>query len=205
MTPFMVHFPSNSTGALTRRIEDADGRELEIFFKSGRPPNQDYKPPDFLSLAKPSGDPHGHSCAITVAFLIVRKKPPRKLIFSKHMTRREVAQSLHKQAHYVFSNHDQSPHGKLLLIHRKSITNSHQVTPKGKRHPITHSEFKQRHNQKSHKYALIWDNLFPVDTVEYHKFPNRRQHPALPKYLYNLRFYTLHNKHWIDEKLKYLP
>jgi len=62
-----------------------------------------------------------------------------------------------------------------------------------------------KQKQKYHKHALIWDNLFPVDTVEYHKFPNRRQHPSLPKYLYNLRYYTLHNKHWIGEKLKYLP
>jgi hypothetical protein len=120
----MVHFSGNSTGALTRRV-DVGGRELEFFLNSARSPNHDYKPPDLLSLAKPSGDPHGHSCAITVAFLIVRKNPSRKLIFLKHMTRREVAQSIHKQAHYVFSKHDQSPHGKLLLIHRKSIEHSH--------------------------------------------------------------------------------
>jgi len=125
MTPLMVHFPGKSTGALARRVEDVGGRELEFFLNSGRPPNRDYKPPDFLSLAKPSGDSHGHSCAITVAFLIVRKNPPRKLIFLKHKTCREVAQSLHKQAHYVFSKHDPSPHGKLLLIHRKSIAQSH--------------------------------------------------------------------------------
>jgi hypothetical protein len=34
-----------------------------------------------------------------------------------------------------------------------------------------------KQKQKYHNHALIWDNLFPVDTVEYHKFPNRRQHP----------------------------
>jgi hypothetical protein len=26
-----------------------------------------------------------------------------------------------------------------------------------------------KQKQKYHKHALIWDNLFPVDTVEYHK------------------------------------
>lgn len=110
MTPLIVHFPGKSTGALARRVGDVGGREWKFFLNSGRPPNQDYKPSDFPSLAKPSGDPHGHSCAITPASLIVCKNTPRKLIFLKYMTCREVAQSLynqaHKQAQYVFSEHE---------------------------------------------------------------------------------------------------
>ena len=72
---------------------------------------------------------------------------------------------------------------------------------------VSLSSISQAHSKKhstKHKHSNIWDGVLGSD-FDFSKYPNRRQHPALPKYLYNVRYSTLHNKHWIGDRLKYLP
>lgn len=69
------------------------------------------------------------------------------------------------------------------------------------------SSISQAHSKKhssTHKHSTIWTDVLGT-SFDFSKYPNRKQHPALPKYLYNLRYSTMHNKHWIGERLKYLP
>ena len=56
-----------------------------------------------------------------------------------------------------------------------------------------------------HRHSPIWDEQIRNETYDFSTVPNRRQHPSLPKYLYTMRYLTLHNKHWIGDRLKHIP
>ena len=60
-----------------------------------------------------------------------------------------------------------------------------------------------RKNITTHQHALIYNSL--DIQPEWHSLPNKRIHPALSYFTKELRFKTIHNRHYIGRQRAHLP